>query len=261
MHRGKWLFIQVFKMKKFLVLIYLVLYIALSCALFIPVVPLWLVCLLCNKEIAWLNSYRFWWGRLYFNISPGWIVQTEGMENIDTRKPYIIISNHQSALDIPFSAFIRTQFNWVSKFEVLYIPIIGWLMWMCRDIPIKRGQSRSARMMIHQVANKVAHRRSVLLYPEGTRSNDGQVKRFKEGAFVVAKANKIGILPVVIDGTFDAMPKGKFGFKLKQVFRMRVLPEFTYQQMENLSPREIAQQLENVIRKEHMLMAPDKYRK
>ncbi|TCN73252.1 1-acyl-sn-glycerol-3-phosphate acyltransferase [Acetobacteroides hydrogenigenes] len=261
MHRGKWLFIQVFKMKKFLVLIYLVLYIALSCALFIPVVPLWLVCLLCNKEIAWLNSYRFWWGRLYFNISPGWIVQTEGMENIDTRKPYIIISNHQSALDIPFSAFIRTQFNWVSKFEVLYIPIIGWLMWMCRDIPIKRGQSRSARMMIHQVANKVAHRRSVLLYPEGTRSSDGQVKRFKEGAFVVAKANKIGILPVVIDGTFDAMPKGKFGFKLKQVFRMRVLPEFTYQQMENLSPREIAQQLENVIRKEHMLMAPDKYRK
>ncbi|WP_131838026.1 lysophospholipid acyltransferase family protein [Acetobacteroides hydrogenigenes] len=248
-------------MKKFLVLIYLVLYIALSCALFIPVVPLWLVCLLCNKEIAWLNSYRFWWGRLYFNISPGWIVQTEGMENIDTRKPYIIISNHQSALDIPFSAFIRTQFNWVSKFEVLYIPIIGWLMWMCRDIPIKRGQSRSARMMIHQVANKVAHRRSVLLYPEGTRSSDGQVKRFKEGAFVVAKANKIGILPVVIDGTFDAMPKGKFGFKLKQVFRMRVLPEFTYQQMENLSPREIAQQLENVIRKEHMLMAPDKYRK
>jgi len=248
-------------MKKFLVLIYLVLYIALSCALFIPVVPLWLVCLLCNKEIAWLNSYRFWWGRLYFNISPGWIVQTEGMENIDTRKPYIIISNHQSALDIPFSAFIRTQFNWVSKFEVLYIPIIGWLMWMCRDIPIKRGQSRSARMMIHQVANKVAHRRSVLLYPEGTRSSDGQVKRFKEGAFVVAKANKIGILPVVIDGTFDAMPKGKFGFKLKQVFRMRVLPEFTYQQMENLSPREIAQQLENLIRKEHMLMAPDKYRK
>lgn len=261
MHRGKWLFIQVFKMKKFLVLIYLVLYIALSCALFIPVVPLWLVCLLCNKEIAWLNSYRFWWGRLYFNISPGWIVQTEGMENIDTRKPYIIISNHQSALDIPFSAFIRTQFNWVSKFEVLYIPIIGWLMWMCRDIPIKRGQSRSARMMIHQVANKVAHRRSVLLYPEGTRSSDGQVKRFKEGAFVVAKANKIGVLPVVIEGTFDAMPKGKFGFKLKQVFRMRVLPEFTYQQMENLSPREIAQQLENLIRKEHMLMAPDKYRK
>ena len=66
MHRGKWLFIQVFKMKKFLVLIYLVLYIALSCALFIPVVPLGLVCLLCNKEIAWLNSYRFWWGRLYY---------------------------------------------------------------------------------------------------------------------------------------------------------------------------------------------------
>ena len=248
-------------MKKVLVSAYLVLYVALSCALFVPVIPLWLICLLFDKEIRWLNSYRFWWGRLYFYVNPGWTVRAEGMENIDTSKPYIIISNHQSALDIPFSAFIRTQFNWVSKFEVLYVPIIGWLMWMCRDIPIKRGQSKSARMMIHQVASKVAHRRSVLLYPEGTRSRDGQVKHFKEGAFVVAKTNKIGILPVVIEGTFDAMPRGQFGFRLRQNFRMKVLPEFTYQQMEGLSPRQIAQQLEDIIRKEHVLLAPDKYSK
>ncbi len=248
-------------MKKVLVSVYLVLYVALSCAFFVPVIPLWLICLLLDKEIRWLNFYRFWWGRMYFYVNPGWTVKSEGMENIDTSKPYIIISNHQSALDIPFSAFIRTQFNWVSKFEVLYVPIIGWLMWLCRDIPIKRGQSRSARMMIHQVASKVAHRRSVLLYPEGTRSRDGQVKHFKEGAFVVAKANKIGILPVVIEGTFDAMPRGQFGFRLRQNFKMKVLPEFTYQQMENLSPRQVAQQLEDIIRKEHMLLAPDKYSK
>jgi len=116
-------------------------------------------------------------------------------------------------------------------------------------------------MMINQISLKIACNKSVLLYPEGTRSRDGAVKHFKEGAFVVAKSNKVGILPVVIEGTFDAMPSGHFGFKLKQVFRMRVLPEFTYQQMEGLKPSQIAQQLEDIVRKEHMLMAPEKYGK
>lgn len=248
-------------MKKVLISFYLVLYMVLSCALFIPVIPIWLVSLLFDREIRWLNSYRFWWGRLYFRISPGWTVQAEGMENIDTNKPYIIICNHQSALDIPFSAFIRTQFNWVSKFEVLYIPIMGWLMWLCRDIPIKRGQARSARMMLHEVSKKVAQGRSVLLYPEGTRSRDGMVKHFKEGAFVVAKDNKVSILPVVIDGTFDAMPPGQYGFKMRQHFVIKVLPEFSYQKMENLTPRQIAHELEEVLRNEHRLMAPQKYSK
>lgn len=248
-------------MKKAIVFIYLLAYTILSCVLFVPAILIWIANLPFDKEVRWLNAYRFWWGRLYFNVSPGWTIQTEGMENIDTSKPYIIISNHQSALDIPFSTFIRTQFNWVSKFEVLYFPVIGWLMWMCRDIPIKRGLSKSTRMMINQISLKIACNKSVLLYPEGTRSRDGAVKHFKEGAFVVAKSNKVGILPVVIEGTFDAMPSGHFGFKLKQVFRMRVLPEFTYQQMEGLKPSQIAQQLEDIVRKEHMLMAPEKYGK
>ena len=248
-------------MKEVLSVVYLIGYVALSCILFIPAVFIWLVNLPFDREVPYLNLFRFWWGRLYFNLSPGWRIREEGMENIDKSTPYIIVMNHQSALDIPFSAFIRTQFNWVSKFEVLYIPVIGWLVWMCRDIAIKRGETRSTRHMIHKISEKIRHNRSVLLYPEGTRSRDGRIRHFKEGAFVVAKANKVGILPVVIDGTFDAMPRGKFGFKLRQNFQLRVLPPVPYAAIKDISPRQAAEQVEDLMRAEHMKMAPNKYNK
>lgn len=247
-------------METVVVVIYLIAYIALSCILFIPALIVWLINLPFDREVRWLNSYRFWWGRLYFNISPGWTVSAEGMENIDAAKQYIVVMNHQSALDIPFSTFIRSQFNWVSKFEVLYIPVIGWLMWMCRDIPIKRGTTKSTRMMMHAISEKIANGKSVLLYPEGTRTRDGKVKHFKEGAFVVAKSNKVGILPVVIEGTFDAMPRGKFGFRLSQEFRMKVLPEVSFESIKDLTPRQVAEQLEVMMRTVHQEMAPEKYK-
>lgn len=246
-------------MNKVVVVFYLIVYTALSFVLFVPALMIWLLNLLFDREVRWLNSYRFWWGRLYFNISPGWSVETVGMENINPDKQYIIIMNHQSALDIPFSTFIRSQFNWVSKFEVLYIPVIGWLMWMCRDIPIKRGTTKSTRMMMHRISIKLKDKKSVLLYPEGTRSRNGQIRHFKEGAFAVAKSNKVGILPVVIDGTFDAMPRGQFGFKLNQNFKMQVLPEVPYEEVKDLSARQVAEHLEDVMRKVHMEMAPEKY--
>lgn len=246
-------------MKKLLISIYLLAYAILSCILFVPAIVIWLFTLPFDKQVKWLNEYRFWWGRLYFNISPGWSIHVEGMENIDRSKSYIIVMNHQSALDIPFSTFIRTQFNWVSKFEVLYVPIIGWLMWMCQDIPIKRGLSKSTRMMMHEIASKLAGGKSVLLYPEGTRSRDGKVKHFKEGAFLVAKTNRVGILPVVIDGTYDAMPPKHFGIKFKQQFQMKVLPEFSYEQLEKLTPHQAAQAMEQLMLEQHKAMAPHKY--
>lgn len=206
-----------------------------------------------------MNAYRFWWGRLYFHVMPGWSVETEGMEHIDHSKQYIIVMNHQSALDIPFSTFIRSQFNWVSKFEVLYVPIIGWLMWMCRDIPIKRGTTRSTRVMMHRISIKISDGKSVLLYPEGTRSRNGRLGHFKEGAFSVAKSNRVGILPVVIDGTFDAMPRGQFLFEPRQHFKMKVLPEVPFSVIDGMTPKEVAHMLEVQMLEEHKQMAPHKY--
>lgn len=113
--------------------------------------------------------------------------------------------------------------------------------------------------MVQAIATKIKDGKSVLLYPEGTRSRDGRIRHFKEGAFAMAKANKVGILPVVIDGTFDAMPRGSFGYKLQQNFKMKVLPEVPYESFKGDSPKDIAEHLENLMREEHKKMAPQKY--
>jgi 1-acyl-sn-glycerol-3-phosphate acyltransferase len=100
---------------------------------------------------------------------------------------------------------------------------------------------------------------SIAIFPEGTRTKDGQVHRFKEGAFLLAKQTKTAILPVVLDGSFDVLPKGGWLLKMKHTFNLKVLPEISVDEIESTSIKDMMLKVQNLITYEHKKIAPKFY--
>src|SRR5262249_17806009 len=136
--------------------------------------------------------------------------------------PCIYVSNHQSMVDILAVFAIRLPFLWVSKVENFYVPFLGWNMWLNGYVPLKRGYLPSIMRMVRTCQRKLADGESLFVFPEGTRSPTGDLIRFYPGAFRLAVRNGIPIVPVVVEGTRDILPKGRF-FIRPRLVTMRIL--------------------------------------
>lgn len=148
------------------------------------------------------------WGQGILYTNPFYRFRVEGVEHVGKNKNYIIVANHQSVLDIlVVLAALPIQFKFMAKQELFSIPFIGWHMKYAGYIPLHRGNRESALRAAEQARRYLRLGLSVLLFPEGTRSLDGKIQDFRNGAFHIAKEEKVGILPVVIDGTNEAIPK------------------------------------------------------
>jgi len=137
-------------------------------------------------------------------------VSVSGLEHIDPGVPYLYMANHQSMFDI-FSllAYLPVQFRWLAKKELFQIPVFGYSMARAGYISIDRSDRRSAHKSLLEAAQKIAGGVSVVIFPEGSRSTDGQVMPFKAGGFHLAIRSGRPIVPVVICGARQVMPKGK----------------------------------------------------
>lgn len=134
-------------------------------------------------------------------------VNVEGIENIEKDKDYVVISNHQSAFDIvTLSAKLPLRIVWVSKESVFRIPIVGQFMKLMGYISIPRERIRESINAVKEGSKKVNG--SPTIFPEGTRSSDGKLQKFKKGFLIVAENTGLDILPVVIKGTINIMRKG-----------------------------------------------------
>lgn len=151
------------------------------------------------------------------NVVPGWKVTVEGKENIEKGKSYVIIANHSTLLDIFLVHFLSLNFRWVAKREVLMVPVFGWVLSLQRSITIRRGDAASAKHMMSEGVRLLKQGVSVAIFPEGTRSKDGQVKDFKAGAFLMASSADVDILPIMLYGSHQAMcgDGGKVNFRVK----------------------------------------------
>jgi 1-acyl-sn-glycerol-3-phosphate acyltransferase len=147
------------------------------------------------------------WAASILRIS-GIKVKIRGLKNIDTSKSYIYMANHQSNFDIPvLSAYLPVQFRWLAKAELFKIPLFGLAMRRVGYIPIDRSDFRAAITSLKKAAETIRKGTSVIIFPEGTRSMDGQIREFKKGGFIMAIDSQIPIVPVVIYGTRAIMPK------------------------------------------------------
>jgi 1-acyl-sn-glycerol-3-phosphate acyltransferase len=154
--------------------------------------------------------------------SPSWKMKIEGKEKFDPSKPTIFICNHQSFMDIPFAFQLPWKMKWVVKHSMTYIPVMGWMVKLTGHLTINRS-SKSALKKLSRLVKPLNDQVPVMIFPEGTRSLDGEIKMFKNGAFLLALEHGFMIQPIVIDGAHSALASGSKLFNPKASFKMRVL--------------------------------------
>lgn len=163
------------------------------------------------------------WGRGLIFFCPLWSIHVEGRENIQPGAHYVITANHQSLLDIlVVLSGLPVHFKFMAKKELFSIPVMGWHMSLAGYIPIDRGRKESARDAVAAAKSWIHRKVSVLFFPEGTRSQDGEIQAFKAGAFKVAAQERVPILPVIVEGTGDALPKHSWVFRRRSRFRLYI---------------------------------------
>lgn len=167
----------------------------------------------------------FWYG------VPTWRRKIEGLENIDKKKSYVIVINHNSMVDILALYFLPLNFRWVSKREVFRIPYIGQLLTIHGDIAIDRSRGAdSMRKVTEDGKMWIGRGASIAMFPEGTRSKSGEMGRFKQGAFALAKEAGVEILPVVMHGTRTVLNKF-YLVNWRNVLKVSVLPPISAEEV------------------------------
>jgi 1-acyl-sn-glycerol-3-phosphate acyltransferase len=138
-------------------------------------------------------------------------LRIEGIEHLPVQGPVVYMSNHQGNFDVPvLFAGLPVQFRWLAKAELFKIPIFGRAMRGVGYISIDRSNRKSAFESLERAARTIRNGTSVLIFPEGTRSRDGHILPFKKGGFVLSVDSGVPIVPVIIRGTRDIIPKGRF---------------------------------------------------
>lgn len=221
-----------------------------SLLLFLVAFAIWLCTVSFDKRLFILHMFTSFWGCLYLWTMPAWSVSIQGRGKIKRNRCYIIVSNHQSLLDILVAFRIFFPFKWVSKKEIFRVPLIGWNMVLNRYIRLKRGDKESIAKMMSDCEKTLSKGSSIYLFPEGTRSKTGQVKPFKPGAFILAHKMKLPILVISINGTKDALPKHSLDFHGRHEFLIKVLSEIPYDDFKNLSVEETAEMIRTMIAKD-----------
>ncbi|MEB2284551.1 MAG: hypothetical protein B6D46_04985 [Polyangiaceae bacterium UTPRO1] len=182
--------------------------IVLTCPpLFVGALAIWLATTPFDRRLRILHLYSCAWASLYTYVFPYWTTTVRNRERLRDDRAYVIVANHQSLLDILVLFRLYRHFKWVSKEEIFRVPFVGWNMTLNRYIRIRRGDRQDAARMMRACGEALTSGSSIMIFPEGTRSLDGELREFKHGAFTLALRHGVPILPIVLDGTLDALPK------------------------------------------------------
>lgn len=188
-----------------------------------------------RRAVHWFSGY---WGFHYFQINPiGWKVTYEGTELIDASKTYVLVANHQSLADILVCYGLHKPYKWVSKESIYKVPFIGWNMALNQYVLIRRGDLKSIKEMMENCRSWLKQGASIMMFPEGTRSENGEIQAFRDGAFRLAINCNVEVVPIVIDGTFDILPKGAKHLSFKSNIHVKVLPPVSGADFDNSSGR------------------------
>ena len=177
-----------------------------SCVIFLPIVAIVRVVTLPFDRGAYAAGYVFRkvvMPNSYLN--PLWTFTTSGDLPDDMRKPYVVVANHESFVDMLLLSHLPTEMKWMSKTEIIKIPFLGWMMRLARDIPLERGDSASGAKALELCHERLGRATSVMIFPEGSRSRTGELRKFRAGAFKVAIAGQHPLLPLAIYGTRDCL--------------------------------------------------------
>ena len=135
-------------------------------------------------------------------------IHVHGVENVRPDRSYVYLANHSSLIDTPaLFAYLPYQFKIMAKKELFYVPFMGWHLWTSGNFPVDRGDARKTARSLRGVIDGVKGGKSLVGFPEGTRTPDGRLQEFKPGMFKIAMKAGVPIVPVTIRGTFQLLPK------------------------------------------------------
>lgn len=196
----------------------------LTIALFVVMLSLTAALFQFDKKRKIVHAQCYWWADILTNLNPYWKLKISGLENIDRHKAYVIIANHQSLADIIILYKTKMQFKWIAKASLFKVPFVGWCLSLAKHIKLSRGKYSSIKRVYKESARWLKSDMSVLFFPEGARGETDEMREFQNGAFKLALKEKKPILPIVLYGTRNAIPKGSWIFARKINCTLRVLP-------------------------------------
>ena len=136
-------------------------------------------------------------------------VEARGLEHVDPSRSYVFMSNHQSVIDTAaIVATLHVPWRFVAKRELVWIPFFGWALGMGGHVIIDRGRHERAVASLKRAAARIRSGTNVIIFPEGTRSDSGEMGPFKSGGFHLALEAGVPILPISVSGSHRITPKG-----------------------------------------------------
>lgn len=159
-------------------------------------------------DIMWWSYYpASLWGKLMCRLF--WVrIKLTGSENASDIKSCVYVANHQSAFDIFLSyAYLRHNFLWMMKKSLKKIPFLGWACGKMGQVFVDNSSPAAVKATMEKAEMRLKEGRSMVIFPEGTRTATGKMARFKRGAYVLAKEFNLPVVPLTIDGAFDVWPK------------------------------------------------------
>ncbi len=211
-------------------LVWSLFYFVLMCAAWLLTVPF-------DRERVVLHRMsRLWAGSIVW-FNPLWKLKVTGRENVRPGGSYVITVNHQSMLDIPLMYVLPgINFKWVAKREVYRWPLFGAVLWFHGDIVVEKGSVKATRSFIAKGTERLRRGTSGVIFPGGTRSRDGEIHNYKEGAFLLAKEAEVAILPCVMNGVRDFIK----GWRVNRTtFEIAIMPSVPAERVVELPVREL----------------------
>lgn len=187
--------------------------------------PVLAICRFFDRDPAYYNTGKLFrkLGKAISKINPNWKVAVSGRTDLNDREPYVIVCNHLSTADIPVISNLPWDMKWVAKKELFDLPVVGWLMKLAGDISVDRRAENRKKKTFQQARYYLNNRCSVIFFPEGTRSRNGKLNAFTKGAFELAVKEQIPVLPMVVDGTQNTLPKKSWKFGIAKHIKLRIL--------------------------------------
>lgn len=220
-------------------LLYYLVVIAVALVLYVASFIALVVCYPFDRKRVVVHTLSKWITDTIFGLPPFMKREVIGIENIDPKKAYVMTLNHNSMADIITIYNLPLVFKWVSKKEVYRIPIVGRLLYAHGDIVINRASAKEAMQLVHERGKEwLAKGASVAIFPEGTRSKDGEIHNFKAGAFLLAKDAGAPILPIVLNNTNKMMRNGWL-MNWRNHITIKILPPISAEEVAERSVKEV----------------------
>lgn len=192
-----------------------------------------------------VNMVMLSWARNIFRLM-GKRLSVSGMENVNKKGKYILVANHSSLFDIMAIMSFYPGIAWFGHERLMRIPVFSQILRMTNYVPMKAATvANTKKMLEHLVAKSKGN--TIAIFPEGTRTLNGQIQDFYRGFIQVLKASEIDVLPVTLNGFFALKPKNRFYINFSSKISVIIHPPLNKASLVDKSDEEIIQIVKTII--------------